>query len=224
MHRIQQHILSILITRPEVRFADLKPAAVESNLFMYHLKQLINQELVAKTNDGRYSLTAAGKMYADGLSLKTFTPRLQPRIVTLIVLRDESGRYLLYRRKRQPLIGMVGFPYGKIHTGETVTEAASRELKEKTGLGAELLHRGDGYITINQNGQTVSQIMFHLFVGSNPVGQLKTKTAVGEAFWGDPTQVPGWELMPSVIDLIEATRSPVRFFIEKTYQLEAPTA
>jgi ADP-ribose pyrophosphatase YjhB (NUDIX family) len=221
MHRIQQHIFGILITQPSARFSDLKPKEVESNLFMYHLKQLIDQGYVAKVKDGSYSLTAPGMVYADRLSLKTFQPRLQPRIVTLLMIRNQHGEYLMYRRKRQPLINMVGFPYGKIHTGETIKEAAGRELLEKTGYQAVLNHIGDGYITMSRDGEAVSQILFHLFAGREPQGDIKKTTAIGEAFWADPTQIPGWELMPSVIDLLEASRSGQRFFLEKAYSLES---
>lgn len=220
MHRIQQHILSVLIAHPSARYSDLKPRDLESNLFMYHLHQLIQQEYVAKLKDGSYSLTAPGMVYADSLSLKTFQPRLQPRIVTLLAVHNDPGQYLMYRRKRQPLFGMIGFPYGKVHSGERVLDAANRELLEKTGLRAAMTHQGDGYITMSQNDKVVSQILFHFFVGHSPEGQLKRSTNVGDSFWADPTQVPGWELMPSVTDLLEAARSGQRFFMERSYTLE----
>jgi ADP-ribose pyrophosphatase YjhB (NUDIX family) len=223
MHQIQQHILGKLITAPSQRFSELKPDQVESNLFMYHLKQLIDQGYVSKIKDGSYSLTAYGLQYADGLSLKTFAPRLQPRIVTLSVVTDNPGRYLLFRRHRQPLINMVGFPYGKVHLDETITEAATRELKEKTGLECALKHRGDGYLTMSQNGEVVSQVLFHCFEGLHPQGELK-QTSVGEAFWADPSQIPGWELMPSVMDIIDQLQQPGHFFMERSYTLEAASS
>lgn len=224
MHKIQQHALKQLIMNPVRRFSGLKPDEVESNLFMYHLKQLIKENLVQKRADGLYCLTERGKAYADSLSLESFQPRLQPRIVTLLMIKNEAGEYLLYRRMRQPLINMVGFPYGKVHLGETIAQAAARELSEKTGLEATLVHRGDGYITMIQGTEPISQILFHLFLGSNPTGQL-TQSDVGEAFWADPSQVPGWELLPSVMDLVDQLNSSDRlFFLERTYQLEAVTS
>src|SRR5437899_3164953 len=118
MHRLQQHILYQLMRHHDRRYANLKPEDVEGNLFMYHLRQLISKDWVAKREDGHYELTAAGHRHVDGLSFNTLTPRAQPRIVTLLVCRNKAGEYLFLRRKRQPLLGMVGFPYGKIHLGE----------------------------------------------------------------------------------------------------------
>ncbi len=217
MHRLQQHILSQLIHHPDRRYADLKPADVEGNLFMYHLRAVIRTGYATKRPDGRYSLTPIGQRYADTLSLKTLTPRAQPRIVTLLVLRDEQGRYLLLRRKRAPLLGIVGFPYGKVHLGESIAMAAARELSEKTGLVAQLVHRGDGYISISQDGDPVSHIMFHLFYGQRPTGQLTADTSAGQAFWADPDPSDP-TLMPSVPDLLRLLdESSGRFFAELNY-------
>lgn len=219
MHRLQQHILNRLIAHEDQRYADLKPDEVEGNLFMYHLRQLTSRGLVVKRSDGLYELTAEGKRLVGGMSLETFTPRAQPKIVTLVVCRNETGQYLFYHRRRQPLLGMAGFPYGKIHLGESIADAAVRELFEKTGLAAELEHKGDGYITIYQNGEPVSQIMFHLFYGENPVGELLPDATSGKAFWGTLSDVDN-TFMPSVIDLLQLLKdNPMsHFFTELIYK------
>jgi 8-oxo-dGTP pyrophosphatase MutT (NUDIX family) len=218
MHKLQQHILHQLIRHQDRRYADLKPADVEGNLFMYHLRQVMKAGWTVKRPDGRYELTPEGQRYVDGLSLETFVPRIQPRIVTLIACQNQAGEWLFLRRKRQPLLGTVGFPYGKIHLGETVAGAAKRELAEKTGLTAELTHRGDGYITICQQSEPVSQIMFHLFYGKDPQGEAQN-TATGTVFWA-PISARDDTYLPSVLDLIRLIQEqPNRFFVELTYQL-----
>jgi len=220
MHRLQQHIFGLLINNPSLRYARLKPAEVEGNLFMYHLRALINQGWVHKRPDGQYELTPEGKRYADTLSLKTLTPRIQPRIVTLLAVRDDKGRWLLFRRKRHPMLGWVGFPYGKIHLGESVSEAAHRELKEKTGVEAKLVHRGDGYITFYENAEAISQIFFHLFIGTNPHGSLKKNPPSGTVFWGRLEDADN-TYMPSLADLAKLidNNSKERFFSELEYKV-----
>jgi ADP-ribose pyrophosphatase YjhB (NUDIX family) len=218
MHRLQQHILFQLIHHHDRRYAELKPVEVEGNLFMYHLKHLIRQGYVHKQADGHYSLTPEGQRYVDRLSVATLTPRAQPKIVTLLVCRNQRGEWLFLRRRRQPLLGMVGFPYGKVHLGETIAAAATRELTEKTGLAGPLIHRGDGYITICQQGDPVSQIMFHLFYGDHLTGELRTDTPAGPAFWG-PLPQGSSEYMPSVAGLVDllARHPHDRFFAELRY-------
>ena len=52
-----------------------------------------------------------------------------------VVVRD--SRLLLVRRSNKPDLGLWGYPGGKIELGETVMEAAIRELQEETGIEAE---------------------------------------------------------------------------------------
>lgn len=219
MHRLQQLIMHALITNPERRYSQLKPDNVEGNQFMYHLRSLIKAGWICKTDHGTYELTPEGKVYADQLSLQTFQPRVQPRIVSLLAVQNPDGQWLMYKRRRQPMINRVGFPFGKLHIGETVQQAAERELKEKTGLTAELTHRGDGYITIYEDDTIISQILFHLFYGHNPAGRLATSTR-GVPFWADLRDIAPADFIPSVPELVRLLESHPddRFFVELEYR------
>ncbi|WP_246879186.1 NUDIX hydrolase [Thalassospira sp. ER-Se-21-Dark] len=57
--------------------------------------------------------------------------------VIAVVIRDQH--VLLVRRANPPDQGMWGFPGGKIEAGETLPQAALRELREETGISAEAL-------------------------------------------------------------------------------------
>ncbi len=59
-----------------------------------------------------------------------------PKIGALaVVLHDQQ--VLLVQRSKQPDAGLWGFPGGHVEWGETVLDAAARELMEETGLIAE---------------------------------------------------------------------------------------
>lgn len=57
-----------------------------------------------------------------------------PAVIAVVIRNDQT---LLVRRANPPDAGMWGFPGGKIEFGETVKEAAVRELLEETGVHAE---------------------------------------------------------------------------------------
>jgi len=220
MHIIQRNILAQLIQCDDCRYSELKPDDLESNHFMYHLKAVQREGLVEKQESGRYSLTSKGKLYVDHLSLTSFKRRIQAKIVTLLVCQNDQGDWLTLERRNQPLRGQIGFPYGKLHIGEGVEVAAHRELMEKTGLTAKLRHAGDGYITIYETGNIVSQISFHLFVGTECRGDIHETPHYGSVRWApadtDFSQPPYMVSMPDLIGLV-SKGSPERFFVELTY-------
>jgi 8-oxo-dGTP diphosphatase len=55
----------------------------------------------------------------------------------VVCLRD--GQVLLIKRGRQPRMGEWSLPGGRIEPGERAVDAALRELREETGVEAEIL-------------------------------------------------------------------------------------
>ena len=186
---------------------------------MYHLKQLITDELVEKT-DNRYQLTQKGLKFVDTLSLKNLKPRIQPKIITLLAVKNNSGKWLLYKRSRQPMFGKIGFPYGKIHLGEKIKEAAERELLEKTGIEAKLNHKGDVYITTNSSNDLVSHVLLHIFTGKNPKGALLKESDIGKCYWGSIKDIPEENIFLGLEDILKLIKTKNHFFEELTYNID----
>ncbi len=67
----------------------------------------------------------------------TERPQLPIAATIAVVLRE--GQVLLVRRANPPDAGRWGFPGGKIETGETIEQAAIRELYEETEIRGEAL-------------------------------------------------------------------------------------
>lgn len=221
MHYIQNKILHTLTLTDKARYSQIKPQGIESNLFIYHLKQTIRDQLVLKNEDGSYSLSNGGQAYVDTVSLSNFKLRSQPKIVNLIACSNNRGQWLLYKRKHQPFIGLVGFPYGKIHLGETIKQSSERELHEKTDLQVQLEHRGDVYITVYQGGHLIIHTLFHIHEGKNPTGSLKEETDIGFCFWSDVESRRPDLYFPGFLEVLKLIKKPTseRFFEEFTFNL-----
>jgi ADP-ribose pyrophosphatase YjhB (NUDIX family) len=210
MHYIQKHILRELTLHKSQRFAQLRPKQVESNLFIYHLKALIKEGYVQKNTSGSYGLAPAGKRFVDRISMEKFEPRIQPKILTLLIIKNKRGELLLWKRKKQPFLGKIGFPTGKIHLGESLGEAAKRELAEKTAVTASLKHVGDGYLTIFESKELISQVLFHCFVGTAKSNNFMKHANL---HWGK--LITETELIPGAKEIYAAaSKAKGHFFVE----------
>lgn len=68
--------------------------------------------------------------------------REEPREIVLgvaAVIWNDAGQVLLIRRRKAPRKGEWSLPGGKVEFGESLVEAALREVKEETNLEVEIL-------------------------------------------------------------------------------------
>ena len=61
-----------------------------------------------------------------------------PQVAVGAFVFDERGRVLLIERGRPPGEGLWTVPGGKLEPGETLVQAVAREVREETGLTAEI--------------------------------------------------------------------------------------
>jgi 8-oxo-dGTP pyrophosphatase MutT (NUDIX family) len=214
MHHIQRKILEKLLYAEELNYAAMRPQSVESNLYAYHLEQLVKEGLVAK-RDKQYALSLLGMSVIDRMSHKNMTARLQPHIVTVIDVTNGAGQTALFKRHFQPYINRYSFPLGKTHYEEDIMSAAVRELEEKTGLtGLPLTQRGILYLESHQGGVTVSKILCHVFQatveGAPPIKSAASHR--GEAVWLDHTALKPAQVMPGVFATKQLLQEHNSFF------------
>lgn len=144
-HSAQAAILRHLLFHPQVGFANLqRKTQLTSDHFAFHIKKLIDERYVQKLEKG-YGLTRKGKEYANRMDTDDHTIERQPKISIAITLERQSSsgerEFLFQQRKKNPYFDFWGRVGGKMRWGETVIEAAKRELKEETGLEAEFEYK-----------------------------------------------------------------------------------
>ena len=112
--------------------------------------------------------------------------------VGVVVWRED--RFLLVRRGKPPNQGQWSLPGGAQHLGETVFEAARREIMEETTLDVEILGLVDVVDGIKKDDQ--GRVQFH-YTLVDVVAQSK----YGEAVAGDDAAALGWYRLADLADL-----------------------
>jgi ADP-ribose pyrophosphatase YjhB (NUDIX family) len=210
-HHIQKHILSVLMHQRYARFRDMRPPRVDSNLYSYHLKLMMKNGLVDKTEQG-YTLGLGGVLYVDRVSTASVSVRQQPKIITMLVVQNSEGDILLYKKSRQPFIDLWNLPQGKLHIDdESIQAAARREIKEKIGdIDVKPEHAGDCYIRMKRDGEVVMSTLAHVFrFESDEIAESES------LHWARPHKLHQYELAPAIEQIIARTFFRDPYFFEE---------
>ena len=121
------------------------------------------------------------------------------------VLVADSGHYLLIRRAAEPDKGLWTIPGGLVNVGEKVKEAAIREVKEETGLDAELdevLALIDKIVR-DESGRIRYHFVIVDFSAHVVGGRLEASSDALDARWVKETEIMAYELTQSFRDLLQ---------------------
>ena len=108
---------------------------------------------------------------------------LDPKLAA-IVLASTDGKLVLVRRAMQPAIGRWSYPGGYVDRGETVEDAAMREVKEETGLQVRLT----GLLGLYSTADTT--VVLAAYSAEVTGGTLSPGDEAQEAGLFDPDELP----------------------------------
>lgn len=122
-------------------------------------------------------------------------PRLYPArpvlAASVAVFRD--GRVLIARRARAPMAGMWSLPGGGVEAGETMAQAALRELREEVGVEAEIVGFNTHVEAIDRDdeGRVRAHFVVASFVARWIAGEATTGPEASDVAWIDPLDPGG---------------------------------
>lgn len=92
------------------------------------------------------------------------------------VILQQDSEVLFAKRKKEPFKGYLGLPGGFVNIGETIEEAARREVKEETSLDIELTDILGIYSDPQRDPR--GHIMSAVFIGRVPSNGNAKNTAI----------------------------------------------
>jgi 8-oxo-dGTP diphosphatase len=110
---------------------------------------------------------------------------------SVAVFRD--GKVLLATRTKPPADQLWSLPGGKVEAGETLEQAALRELDEEVGVSARIIgfNRHVEIFGRNAEGAVTHHFVVASFVGEWLAGEPRTGPEAGAVMWADPLRLGG---------------------------------
>lgn len=222
IHPVQGKILRDLLFKTKARFSHLNSKNLENDHFSFHLSKLVELGLVEKTKDKFYFLTANGREFANRFDTEKIIIEKQAK-VSVLLIPTKGNKYLVQKRLKQPYFGFYGFVSGKIKWGETLNEAALRELKEETNLLGKVTlvgikHKMDYAIS----GNILEDKYFFVFKVNKTTGNLFDKFEGGENIWltlKEILKLP--DLFDGVAETIKMSKSKKLLLREDKYTVKS---
>ncbi len=226
---IQNHILSKLKNAQSLRYSEMQPEKVPNDLYNYHLQFLVKKGFVTKLDDG-YSLSETGiKHVADPYPANDAITSLFKINVITVVSRVVNGQIeiLNQERKSNPSYGKIGVPGGVVLKGELIEPAASRKLKQETGLEGEFKLMGCERRIMYKDGELFSDVLFPISYTDTSSGELLGESNFGRNFWSPIDEAikhesTEYDSIKSIVHVLKAVKVGVirelPFFFEETIQ------
>lgn len=182
---IQNHILSKLKNAKSLRYSDMQPEKVPNDLYNYHLQFLVKKGLIIKSDDGYFLSDIGIKHVADPYPTNdAITSLFKINVITIVSrINNKKIEILNQIRKSNPSYGKVGVMGGVVLKGELIEPAATRKLKQETGLEANFKLIGCERRIMYKGGEIFSDLMFPIAYADEYFGDLIEDSDFGHNMW-----------------------------------------
>ncbi|MEU8415016.1 NUDIX domain-containing protein [Amycolatopsis japonica] len=119
-------------------------------------------------------------------------------------IQDDEGRILMIRRTDNDLYSIPG---GQLELGETLAQAAVREVREETGIECEVtgvigLYSNPNHVIAYDDGEVRQE--FSICFRARPVGgSIRTSSESKEVGWIEPLGIPKLKIHPAIMLRLE---------------------
>jgi len=124
--------------------------------------------------------------------------------VSAAIVRD--GKVLLVRRARHPALNLYTLPGGAVETGETLTEAITREVREETALTIEPVALAGHREVIVRDAQDRIERHFVImcYAARWRSGEIVLNDELDDARWLAPAELTGLRTTEGLAEIVAA--------------------
>lgn len=120
---MEQEILKLFLYKEKIKFNEIvKGLKARSNKVSYHLKNLLEKQVLAKEKDF-YKLAKE--------NLIPYLSKKDHALPVVLIHLGDQEKCFLYERKKRPFRNKLALPGGRMISGENLEKTTERILKEK---------------------------------------------------------------------------------------------
>lgn len=123
--------------------------------------------------------------------------------VSVAIWRE--GRVLLVKRGQEPFLGSWSLPGGRVEWGETLHQAARREVIEETGLEIGTPHLVDTLDAIGEGYPPQRHFVIVVFT-AEATGIALAASDAAEIAWTDPRSIGELETTPELQRIVDLSQ------------------
>ena len=117
-----------------------------------------------------------------------------------------NGKVLVVRRARKPALNLYTLPGGAVEAGETLVEAAIREVREETSLSIEPValagHRE--VIARDDKGKVERHFVILCFASRWLAGEPVLSDELDDSRWADPSELGNYRTTDGLAEIVTA--------------------
>jgi len=137
---------------------------------------------------------------------------IRPIVAASVAVFDENGAVLLIQRARLPFAGAWTVPGGTVEPGETLAQAALRELHEETGVAADMIGLATMMDVIGRDddGRLLHHFVLAVHAARYASGAAHAGDGVLDVAWRRPDALGGLPLTPDLDRALVAAQQTLR--------------
>jgi 8-oxo-dGTP diphosphatase len=126
-------------------------------------------------------------------------------LVGVSTVVHHEGKVLLVERSKPPWEGLWSLPGGHVEWGETLRDAAVREVLEETGIVVAILRLIDAVDVIHhdENGIIHAHYALTVFLAQLVSGMPQPGSDAAAVMWADPARLADLPLLPGTREAVE---------------------
>jgi 8-oxo-dGDP phosphatase len=132
-------------------------------------------------------------------------------IAVIVVITNDEGKFLLIQESKKECRGKWFFPGGRVNSGESILDAANREVIEEAGIQIELTN----LLYIDQN--VLNDRIRFVFMGKYLSGNLKKVEDEHSMMsaWKSSTEIEKLELRSPIVQKIINVQKTTTQYLDK---------